>query len=59
MSCPAVVRATKSATTHKPEASAASESCCGVTAYCTPTEQADDPNNIASEAKSAVGSNCG
>ncbi|MER5184054.1 hypothetical protein ABT009_37970 [Streptomyces sp. NPDC002896] len=59
MSLGAIVRATKPATTHKPEASAASDSGCGVTAYCTPTEQADDPNSTVSEAKSAVGSNCG
>jgi arsenite methyltransferase len=33
--------------------------CCGVTACCTPAEQADDPNSTVAEAKSASGCNYG
>lgn len=54
----AVVRATKHTTSNKAEASATSDSCCGVNAYCTPAEQANAPINTVAEAKSASGCNC-
>ncbi|MFD8006518.1 arsenite methyltransferase [Streptomyces mirabilis] len=55
----AIVRATEPTTSNKAEASTGSDSCCGVTACCTPAEQADDPNSTVAEAKSASGCNCG
>jgi len=55
----AIVRATKPTTSNKAEASTGSDSCCGVTACCTPAEQADGPNSTVAEAKSASGCNCG
>ncbi|MGW6145687.1 methyltransferase domain-containing protein, partial [Streptomyces sp. NPDC055140] len=55
----AIIRATKPTTSNKAEASTGSDSCCGVTACCTPAEQADDPNSTVAEAKSASGCNCG
>ncbi|MFE2487297.1 arsenite methyltransferase [Streptomyces mirabilis] len=55
----AIVRATEPTTNKKAEASTGSDSCCGVTACCTPAEQADDPNSTVAEAKSASGCNCG
>ncbi|MEU8431558.1 arsenite methyltransferase [Streptomyces sp. NPDC029216] len=45
----AIVRAVK------PHAAAA---CCGVTACCTPTEEATDPDTTLSEAKTAAGCGC-
>ncbi|MFI7405696.1 arsenite methyltransferase [Streptomyces sp. NPDC049541] len=52
----AIVRATKPAT--GPDASAANDSCCGVTSCCTPAELATDPSITASEAKSTAGCAC-
>ncbi|MFJ8825458.1 arsenite methyltransferase [Streptomyces sp. NPDC102467] len=54
----AIVRAMKPTTSNKTEASTADDSCCGVTACCTPAEQAHDPNRSVTEAKSASGCNC-
>ncbi|MFI0243158.1 arsenite methyltransferase [Streptomyces sp. NPDC016845] len=54
----AIVRATKPTTRNKAEASTDSDSCCGVTACCTPAEQADDPNKSVAETKRASGCNC-
>jgi arsenite methyltransferase len=61
----AIVRATKPATatatatgTDAPVTSAADVSCCGVTACCTPAEQATDPSSTVSAAKSAAGCAC-
>ncbi|MEI5519659.1 arsenite methyltransferase [Streptomyces brasiliscabiei] len=56
----AIVRATKptTATATGPDASATVDSCCGVTACCTPAEQAADPSATVSEAKSAAGCGC-
>ncbi|WP_172387010.1 arsenite methyltransferase [Streptomyces sp. MNP-20] len=54
----AIVRATKPTINNRAEASTGSDSCCGVTACCTPTEQADDPNKTVAEAKNASGCNC-
>ncbi|MFF7356923.1 arsenite methyltransferase [Streptomyces filipinensis] len=53
----AIVRATKpnAATT---ATSATQDTCCGVTACCTPTEQATDPSTTVSEAKGAAGCAC-
>ncbi|WP_369217738.1 arsenite methyltransferase [Streptomyces flavofungini] len=55
----AIVRATKPATGNKAEMGGGGDSCCGVTACCTPSEQADDPDKTVVEAKSASGCNCG
>ncbi|WP_141203628.1 arsenite methyltransferase [Streptomyces griseorubiginosus] len=54
----AIVRATKPTTAPEPDASATDNSCCGVTACCTPAEQATDPSLTVSEAKSAAGCGC-
>ncbi|MPY53974.1 arsenite methyltransferase [Streptomyces acidicola] len=54
----AIVRATKPTTATGPDASATDDSCCGVTACCTPVEQATDPSVTVSEAKSAAGCGC-
>ncbi|MDC0769497.1 arsenite methyltransferase [Streptomyces sp. HD] len=57
----AVVRATKPTTAPGPAAtvpSAETDSCCGVTACCTPAEQATDPSVTVSEAKSTAGCAC-
>jgi hypothetical protein len=43
----AIVRAIKPTISNKGEASATSDSCCGVNACCTLTEQADAPITIA------------
>ena len=49
----AIVRAVKPATATAPQAAA--DSCCGVSACCTPGETAVDPSTTAAEAKSAAG----
>ncbi|MGW2112934.1 arsenite methyltransferase [Streptomyces sp. NPDC001948] len=54
----AIIRATKPTTSDEAGASMSSDSCCGVTACCTPVEQADDPHNTVLEAKSTSGCNC-
>ncbi|MBQ0996233.1 arsenite methyltransferase [Streptomyces sp. RK62] len=58
----AIVRATKTATTatgpDAPAAHAAAGSCCGVSACCTPAEEAVDPAVGVDEAKSAAGCGC-
>ncbi|MGY4983431.1 arsenite methyltransferase [Streptomyces sp. 900105755] len=54
----AIVRATKPTIAAGPDASATDNSCCGVTACCTPAEQATDPSVIVSEAKSAAECAC-
>ncbi|WAZ26466.1 arsenite methyltransferase [Streptomyces cinnabarinus] len=55
----AIVRATKP-TTDAPATSASDSdgSCCGVTACCTPAEQATDPFTTVSAAKDAAGCAC-
>ncbi|MGW0581099.1 arsenite methyltransferase, partial [Streptomyces sp. NPDC002920] len=50
----AIVRAAKPTTA----TSATDDSCCGVTACCTPAEQATDPSVTAGAAKSAAGCAC-
>jgi SAM-dependent methyltransferase len=55
----AIVRATKPATGPDTGATPATDdSCCGVTACCTPSEQPTDPSVTVSEAKSANGCAC-
>ncbi|AWE48545.1 MULTISPECIES: arsenite methyltransferase [Streptomyces] len=58
----AIVRATKAATTatgpDAPAARTADGSCCGVSACCTPAEEAVDPAVGVDEAKSAAGCGC-
>ncbi|MFE0440018.1 arsenite methyltransferase [Streptomyces nigra] len=58
----AIVRATKTATTATgpgaPPAHAAAGCCCGVSACCTPAEEAVDPAVGVDEAKSAAGCGC-
>ncbi|MEU8691505.1 arsenite methyltransferase [Streptomyces sp. NPDC048665] len=54
----AIVRAIKPTTATGPGASATDDSCCDVTACCTPAEQATDPSVTVSEAKSAAGCGC-
>ncbi|WP_338909229.1 arsenite methyltransferase [Streptomyces nigra] len=58
----AIVRATKAATTATgpgaPAARSADGSCCGVSACCTPAEEAVDPAVGVDEAKSATGCGC-
>ncbi|MFE0352669.1 arsenite methyltransferase [Streptomyces nigra] len=58
----AIVRATKAATTTTgpgaPPSHAAAGSCCGVSACCTPAEEAVDPAVGVDEAKSAAGCGC-
>ncbi|BFO18128.1 methyltransferase domain-containing protein [Streptomyces sp. KM77-8] len=54
----AIVRATKPTPATGPDISATGDSCCGVTACCTPAEQAADPSVTVSEAKSATGCGC-
>ncbi|MFE2264883.1 arsenite methyltransferase [Streptomyces griseosporeus] len=61
----AIVHATKptatvtaTATATEPNASATDDSCCGVTACCTPAEQATDPSLTVTQAKSAAGCSC-
>ncbi|MEW2419446.1 arsenite methyltransferase [Streptomyces nigra] len=58
----AIVRATKAATTATgpgaQAAHAADGSCCGVSACCTPAEEAVDPTVGVDEAKSAAGCGC-
>ncbi|MFD4557281.1 arsenite methyltransferase [Streptomyces sp. NPDC058469] len=58
----AIVRAAKPITSgdasHEAAGSEAGDSCCGVTACCTPTEQSSDPALTVAEAKSASGCGC-
>ncbi|MGW1053526.1 arsenite methyltransferase [Streptomyces sp. NPDC002521] len=54
----AIVRATKPTTATGPDTSGTDDSCCGVTACCTPAEQATDPSVTVSETKSAAGCAC-
>ncbi|MDQ0758353.1 arsenite methyltransferase [Streptomyces canus] len=55
----AIVRATKPAAGPDTGATPATDdSCCGVTACCTPSEQSTDPSVTVSEAKSAAGCAC-
>ena len=57
----AIVRASKPTTATGTDAlatSAADGSCCGVTACCTPAEQATDPSSTVRAAKSAAGCAC-
>ncbi|MGW2998691.1 arsenite methyltransferase [Streptomyces sp. NPDC001155] len=54
----AIVRATKPTTAAGPDTSATDDSCCGVTACCTPAEQATNPSVTVSETKSAAGCGC-
>ncbi|MFF3994397.1 arsenite methyltransferase [Streptomyces cyaneofuscatus] len=58
----AIVRATKPTTSQAPstkaEAKSDSDSCCGVTACCTPAEQATEPATTVVEAKAASGCGC-
>ncbi|MFJ9009909.1 arsenite methyltransferase [Streptomyces canus] len=55
----AIVRATKPATGPDTGTTPATDdSCCGVTACCTPSEQPTDPSVTVSEAKSANGCAC-
>ncbi|MFE2218695.1 arsenite methyltransferase [Streptomyces canus] len=55
----AVVRATKPAVGPDTGATPVTDdSCCGVTACCTPSEQSTDPSVTVSEAKSATGCAC-
>lgn len=53
----AIVRANKPTTDTGPDASATDDSCCGVTACCTPAEQATNQSVTVSEAKN--GAECG
>jgi hypothetical protein len=48
----AIVRSTKPTISNKAEASATSDSCCGVNACCTPAEQAGASINTVAEAES-------
>ncbi|MFF1443585.1 arsenite methyltransferase [Streptomyces sp. NPDC058295] len=55
----AIVRATKPAAGPAATVSRAeSDSCCGVTACCTPAEQVTDPSLTVGDAKSAAGCGC-
>ncbi|MFJ9736615.1 arsenite methyltransferase [Streptomyces sp. NPDC101166] len=54
----AIVRATKPTPATAPDTSTTGDSCCGVTACCTPGEQAADPSVTVTEAKSAAGCGC-
>ncbi|MDL2082210.1 arsenite methyltransferase [Streptomyces sp. GXMU-J15] len=54
----AIVRATKPATTATAADANTDDSCCGVTACCTPAEQATDPSITVREAKSTAGCTC-
>ncbi|KUO09268.1 arsenite methyltransferase [Streptomyces sp. DSM 15324] len=54
----AVVRATKPTTATGADACATDDSCCGISACCTPAEQATDPSVTLSEAKSTAGCAC-
>ncbi|MFE0251364.1 arsenite methyltransferase [Streptomyces sp. NPDC059010] len=57
----AIVRATKPTAVTGPTATAPAaeaDSCCGVTACCTPAEQATDPSVTVGEAKSTAGCGC-
>jgi SAM-dependent methyltransferase len=54
----ATATATVTTTATEPDASATDDSCCGVTACCTPAEQATDPSLTVTEAKSAAGCSC-
>ncbi|MDX8053746.1 hypothetical protein SK571_30630 [Lentzea sp. BCCO 10_0798] len=55
----AIVRATKPADSMDiPVVAQGEASCCGVSACCTPTEQAVEPGVTVIEAKSAAGCGC-
>ncbi|MFE8015847.1 arsenite methyltransferase [Streptomyces antibioticus] len=57
----AIVRAAKPTTATRTDTlttPAADDACCGVTACCTPAEQATDPATTVSEAKSTAGCAC-
>jgi SAM-dependent methyltransferase len=57
----AIVRAVKPATAATgatTPATVTADACCGVTACCTPTEQAVDPSSTVAEAKAATGCGC-
>ncbi|MGW2636519.1 arsenite methyltransferase [Streptomyces sp. NPDC001348] len=54
----AIVRAVKPAGVPESNGSFATAACCGVTACCTPGEQAADPSTTVAEAKAASGCGC-
>ncbi|MFI2760187.1 arsenite methyltransferase [Streptomyces echinatus] len=54
----AIVRAVKPASTAEADASSTTAACCGVSACCTPDEQAADPSTTVAEAKAASGCGC-
>ncbi|GGY29923.1 arsenite methyltransferase [Streptomyces djakartensis] len=54
----AIVRAVKPATRTEAGGSSTATECCGVSACCTPDEQAADPTATVTEAKAASGCGC-